>query len=199
MVSCILLAAGLSSRFSSPKALAKFGEITVIEQLQGLLVDTQLFEIIIVLGARADDIKPFLLKHKKIKVVYNKDYNLGQTSSFKVGLESVSPAGQGVMMLPVDYPFLKKETIDSIFEKFMSYPSPIFMIPTYQGKKGHPPIFHAAFKEEFQVLDNALGLNTVASHHLDKTVLLPVDDLGVISTFNTQEEFLNLKKIFGRS
>ena len=69
MISCILLSAGYSSRFGSPKALAKLNGQTIIEQLQKILVASILDEIIVVLGAFAEDIKSYLLKHKKIKLV----------------------------------------------------------------------------------------------------------------------------------
>jgi len=90
MIACILLSAGLSQRFGSPKALAQWNTGTVIEHLQNLLVKSQVDEIIVVCGAHADQIKPHILEHKQVRFVYNKDYNFGQTSSFKAGLKSVS-------------------------------------------------------------------------------------------------------------
>ena len=89
MISCILLTAGLSNRFRSPKALARLGQDTVIEHLQKTLINTQISDIVIVLGAEAETIKPFLLNHKKIRFVYNKNFNFGQTSSFKTGLTGI--------------------------------------------------------------------------------------------------------------
>src|SRR5438093_2568565 len=91
MTSCILLSAGLSTRFGSAKALAKLGDQTVIECLLKTLVESDLAEIIVVLGAHADKIKPHILNHTKVKVVYNKDYILGQTSSVKAGVEALDP------------------------------------------------------------------------------------------------------------
>ena len=197
MISCILLTAGLNSRFHSPKALARLGQDTVIEHLQKDLINTQLFEIVIVLGSEAHTIKPFLLNHKKIHFVYNKDYNLGQTSSFKIGLTRISSQSQGIMLLPIDYPFIKIKTIYFILKNFLFLSAPHFFIPTYQNKKGHPLVFNASFKEEFQNLDNALGINTIFHRHADKTIFFDVDDPGVVSTFNTQEEFADIKKQFG--
>ncbi len=51
MVTCILLSAGSSQRFGSPKALAELYDETVLEHLQKMLLATQVGEIIIVLGA----------------------------------------------------------------------------------------------------------------------------------------------------
>ena len=46
MISCILLAAGFSSRFGSPKALAELPGERVIERLQNELLKTQVEEIV---------------------------------------------------------------------------------------------------------------------------------------------------------
>ena len=192
MISCLLLSAGFSSRFGSPKALARLNGKKLIEHLQELLLATQLHEIIIVLGHGAEQIKPFLFKHKKIKVVYNKDYKFGQTSSFKCGLKEVAAPATGILLFPVDYPLIKKETIDMLISCFKEK-SPMALIPSCQDKKGHPPVFAIRLKNEFLALKNSMGINTVIHHHIDDVTLLPVDDAGVLKSFNTKEEFEQLK------
>lgn len=193
MISCILLSAGLSSRFGSPKALARTKNGTVIEHMLNTLVLVKnITEIIVVLGADAQRIKAGILNHKKVKVVYNKDYNLGQTSSFKAGLQNTSLEAKGIMLLPVDYPAIKKETFEAIIGCFFKK-NPQILIPTFNGHKGHPPLFSSKLKEEFLKLDAAAGLNTIARHHLPKdTFLLSVSDEGITRTFNTLKEWEKL-------
>ncbi len=193
MISCIILAAGFSSRFGSPKALAKLNGINVIESLQKTLLETSVKEIIVVLGAHSDQIKSSLLNHKKVRFVYNKDYNFGQTSSFKVGLKNISSGLAGIMLLPVDYPFVGQATIEDLVGSFLEN-KPTILIPTFNNKKGHPPIFHAKLKEEFLLLDDSVGINTINHLHKDETMLFPTNDQGIIATFNTLEEFEKLKK-----
>ena len=192
MISCLLLSAGFSSRFGSPKALARLNGQTLIEHLQKLLLSTQLHEIIIVLGHGAEGIKPFLFKHKKITVVYNKDYKFGQTSSFKCGLKDVAAQAAGILLLPVDYPVIKAETFDTLITLFEGK-KPVALIPSYRDKKGHPPILNAGLKNELLTLKDSAGVNTVFQHHIDDITILPVDDSGVIKSFNTKEEFEQLK------
>lgn len=191
MISCLLLSAGLSSRFGSPKALARFNGKTVIEHLQELLLSMDIHEIIIVLGHGAEQIKPFLFKHKNIKVVYNKDYKFGQTSSFKCGLKHIGARATGILLLPVDYPLIKRETLHALIT-FFDDKKPVALIPCYQDKKGHPPIFAVRLKNEFLNLEDALGINTAIHHHTDDVTVLPVDDPGVVKTFNTKQEFKRL-------
>ena len=198
MISCILLSAGLSSRFGSAKALAKISdEHTVIEALQTQLTASKISEILVVLGAHAEAVKPHIFKHMKIKVVYNKDYILGQTSSFKAGLAQISPQSSGVVILPVDFAFIKTHTFDYLIECFYKENNSSILIPTFQNRKGHPPLFRTNITEEFFGLDDNLGINEVFHRHTENTKLLPVDDPGVVSSFNTREEFENLKKQFG--
>ena len=68
------------------------------------------------------------------------------------------------------------------------------MIPTYGGKKGHPPIFHAQLKKEFLALDNAFGINTLIHQYEKDVALVEVDDPGVIKSFNTKLEFEKIKR-----
>lgn len=193
MISCILLSAGYSSRFGSPKALAKLNGETVIERLQRSILDVSILRLIVVLGNKDDDIEPFVLKHKRVKVVYNKDNNFGQTSSFKCGLNNIDPGSKGMLLFPVDHPLIKSATINLIVEEFCKGNSDI-IIPAYKGQKGHPPLFSIDLKNEFLELSNDSGLNTIANDHKDKVKILDVDDQGVVMGFNTIEEFEELKK-----
>ena len=188
MNSCVLLAAGYSSRFGSPKALAKISDKTVIEHLQYQLLTSWLDEIIIVLGAHEKLIRPLILKHKKIKVVYNKDYNLGQTSSFKAGLKGVSQASSLILLLPVDYPFVQASTIDQLIQRFKEVRCDI-LLPTFKTKRGHPPVFSSLYRDELLALANDQGVNTFFAKHPNDIDEYELNDASIRQTFNTPEEF----------
>ena len=102
----------------------------------------------------------------------------------------------GFLLLPVDYPFIKEETVNKLIDHFRDNGS-LIVIPSFEGIKGHPPLFSCNLKDEFLVLDNANGLNSVAHNHQHETTILRVSDRGVIQTFNTKAEF-ELLKISGR-
>ncbi|MFA6378334.1 MAG: nucleotidyltransferase family protein [Candidatus Omnitrophota bacterium] len=195
MVSCLLLCAGSSSRFGSPKALAKMGQETVIGRLQNVILRSSVKELVIVTGAHEKLIKPYLLNHKKIKCVHNKNYILGQTSSFQAGLDEVCPQASGLMLLPVDFPFVSTETIDLLVEKFEENPEKI-VIPVHEGSKGHPPIFPASLKNEFLSLEASEGLNIVQRRYPERIFLCTVSDAGVRASFNTKQELKELSESF---
>jgi len=195
MISCVLLSAGNNQRFGSPKALAIFNERPLIAHIQDTLIRSKVAEIIIVLGASCDEIQRHVLKHPKIKAVFNQDYSLGQTSSFKSGVKKISSLSSGIILLPVDCPFLKSETIDLLIGSFLFH-RPQILIPTYSNLKGHPPIFNTNLKTELLALENSVGVNCIAQKISTGVMLLPVNDSAVISTFNTPEEFEKIKTQF---
>lgn len=193
MISCVLLAAGSSSRYGSPKALAQIGNDPVVIHLQKELLKTNVGEVIVVLGDHEPLIKPFILKHKRVKFVYNKDYKFGQTSSFKKGLSCVSLKSKGVMLLPVDYPMLHNTIFQDLIDYFHTH-RPLILIPCFEQKKGHPPIFHISLKDDLLRIDNNFGINTINSKYNKEIVLLPINDDCIIKSFNTREEFEELRK-----
>jgi len=189
MISCILLSAGLSERFGSPKALACLSNNNIIQHVQNTLLQSACDEIIIVLGAHALEIRPSIFIHSRIRVVYNKQYYFGQTSSVQAGWREADQSSEGVLLLPVDCPFVQASSIDQMIHHFKKY-DPDILIPAYQNKKGHPPIFHRRLKSEILNLSMGQGLNSLFADHPPQTI--EINDPGIIKSFNTPEE---LKKI----
>lgn len=193
MVSCILLAAGTSSRFGSAKPLARVNSQTIIEFILSGLLKTKLLEIIVVLGHEAEAIAPYVFKDPRIKIVVNKEYASGQTSSFKTGLTALSPSARGIMLLPADMPFIKQETIDLLIDNFLKNRC-LILVPTYRGKNGHPPLFSIELRQEFKDLKNEEPLFSIQHKHEADTLKLPVEDEGIALSFNTPQEFKDLVK-----
>jgi molybdenum cofactor cytidylyltransferase len=194
MISGILLSAGLSSRFGSPKALACVDNMPAITLLLEKLTATSLSEIIVVLGADSQLIEPCLFKHKMIQVVHNKDYKLGQTSSVQTGLGSVAPDAKGFMIIPVDCPFVRAQTVQQMIERFDASRFQI-LVPTFDEHRGHPPLFDIRFKDPILKLNPAQqGLNDFMHSHSKAVRTIEINDPGITQTFNTPEEFAAIKK-----
>jgi len=185
MISCVLLSAGLSERFGSPKALACISDITAIQHVQKTLLQSCCDKIIVVLGAHAQQIQPSIFIHSRIRVVYNKDYFFGQTSSVQAGWRETDNSSEGVMFLPVDCPLVKASSIDKMI-RFFKENDPDILVPTYLHKKGHPPIFHQRLKSKVLGLSGTQGLNSLYTSHPPHTI--EVNDPGILKSFNTPQE-----------
>lgn len=187
MISCIVLAAGSSTRFGSPKPLAKISGQIVIELLLNKLLKTKISEIIVVLGSDAELIGKKIPENPLIKTAFNKDHLKGQTSSFRTGLLKVSPESRAAMLLPCDTPLFKIESVEKIIEAFIKKSKKI-IIPVFKDKKGHPSLFSKELFPEFLGLDNKDPLFTIQRRHSDEILHLPLDDEGILKSFNTPQE-----------
>lgn len=186
MVTCIVLAAGESRRFGSPKALASVDEHPGIEHITQMLAESAVDAVIVVLGADAQLIEPQVFNHKKVSIVHNKDYKLGQTSSVQAGFRAADGQTGAFMVLPVDCPWVKAETVNILIRHF-NQERPLVLIPSYGGRRGHPLLLNSVLKPAVMALPHDKGLNTLFEEN--PVSLLEVDDPGVLKTFNTPEEF----------
>ncbi len=187
MTTCIVLAAGSSSRFGSPKALAPISTKPNIIFLLTKLCATNIEELIVVLGADREKIEPLIFKHRKIRVVYNNDHYLGQISSVKAGLIASSQLARAFMILPVDCPFVRIETINRLLDHFHET-QPSILIPTFNGSKGHPPVIQKKLEENILKLTDQQNLAHILRDPKHQAKLLELPDEGIIQTFNTPQE-----------
>ena len=144
--------------------------------------------------AHAEQLRPLVKAEPRIQAAYNAHYQQGQTSSVKAGILQVSD-GSDVLLLPADFPFVLPKTVSALTE-FYQKNSPLILIPAYDGRKGHPPIFSYKLRDEILQLDNSSGLNEIIHRHQPEVQLLPVQDKGVLAAFNTPEEFVQIQKDF---
>lgn len=192
MITAIILAAGESKRFGSPKQLAKINnQDTLIEHLIKTLDDTCVDETIVVLGAHREEIQQILPKNIKISI--NEQFQKGQTSSLKCGLKKVSNDCKRFLVFPVDTPLIKSETINEIINKFILSKANIG-IPTYADQKGHPPIYDIKLKTEILELKNEQPLYLINQKFAANTLLIEVFDPGVLININTPQDLEKLKK-----
>ncbi len=194
MISSVVLAAGLSTRFGAPKALASWGATTVIDKIIDVLLVSKVDQIVLVLGAWGKDIEASLKPHPKITLVHNNDYLLGQTSSFQCGLKMLLPQSAAAFLVPVDCPCIQPQTYEELIEAFLK--SSRSIVPTYLGRKGHPPLFNKELLVHLEQLPVSLGINSVLSQMSEKIDLLEVSDARILATFNTPEELASLQKSY---
>ncbi|MEW5758980.1 MAG: nucleotidyltransferase family protein [Candidatus Omnitrophota bacterium] len=186
MTSSIILAAGASSRFGSPKQLAKLknGQ-TLIMHIISTLQRTKVDEIIVVLGAFKDQIQKILPKN--IKICINENYLKGQTSSLKTGLENISINTDYFLVQPVDIPTVSEKTINQIIDKF-KISNALIGIPVYQNKHGHPPIYNIKLKNEILSLSDNQPLYSINHRFSNQTINIEVNDPAILANITTPKD-----------
>src|SRR5215468_1304823 len=156
MISAILLAAGESRRMGEFKQLLPIGRKTFVEQCVDTLLQTPVSEVIVVTGHREMDVRN-VLGSRNIKFAHNPDYRLGMSTSIKCGVRAASKDSQAFLIFLVDQPQIGAEVIRRIIDAYKRM-APKIVVPTKDGRNGHPVILDGSLKEEILQIDVEAGL-----------------------------------------
>ncbi|MBA7674753.1 Nicotine blue oxidoreductase [subsurface metagenome] len=187
MISAILLAAGKSRRIGKPKQVLPLGSSTILEQTVDNLLRSKIDDLIVVLGYAAQEVMK-KIANRPVKIAINPAYEQGMSTSIVTGLRLVDNKAQAVMLALADQPFIYSKTIDSLIEAFFRHNKGI-IIPTYQGRRGHPVIFAIKYKEELLKLTGDIGGRQIIKRHSEDVVEMPVDSESINVDIDTLSDY----------
>lgn len=188
MISGILLAAGESRRMGSPKALLPYQGQTFLERICTAFFDAGVDELIVVLGAWEDKLRPALPRHPSLRTVVNPHYAQGQLSSLVCGLGALSPDSEAAVVNLVDHPLIRTETIAALIASFRTDPLPI-IIAAHRGKRGHPVLFSRQVYAELLAAPLDKGAKTVVRKDPARVRHVPLDDPGIVADIDTPQDY----------
>lgn len=163
-VSGIILAAGRSQRMGRPKALLPIFGTTFLEHIVRRIRTSRLVDVKIVLGHRPETILN-RLPDLKAATVINSRYLEGQLSSLQSGIRALDPETcDGLMLFLVDHPLVESTLIDELIDCFSREGHPI-VIPTFQGRRGHPVLFAKELFPELLAASPDEGAVAVVRQH----------------------------------
>ena len=178
-VAGVILAAGESRRMGHDKALLPLGERTflshLIEVLQG-----EVAPVVVVLGHHADEIAKTLTAPSETIVLRNPDYPLGQLSSLQVALRHLeNQRVAGTLVCLVDHPAASKMVVRELVKRFRKSAAPL-VIPTYNGRRGHPVLFSRCLFPELLKAPLEEGARSVVRQHGGEIEFVAVNEPGIL-------------------
>ncbi len=141
-IAIVLLAAGSSSRMGSPKQLIDFQGKKLIQIVVERLLACRCFPTVVVLGANAKNIAPYL-DYPDLNVIENPSWSTGMASSIRSGLEFVEtmfPEAGQILFALVDQPFVEAEHYYVLVEAAERHPDKV-IAAFYEGQAGAPMLF----------------------------------------------------------
>jgi molybdenum cofactor cytidylyltransferase len=187
IISAILLGAGESKRMGVDKLLLPWGRKTVLEHCVKTLLRSEVQELVVVFGIRNKRVKN-LFQGRKVKVIINPYSNRGMSTSIQRGLQAIHPGCHGVLIALGDQPHLKTRTINVLIHAFEERERGI-IVPCFQGKRGHPVIFHRRYKKELLHLKGDVGGRSIIERHPEDVRLVPVKSIGVVKDVDTWQDY----------
>lgn len=140
-LSAVILAAGLSSRMGSLKALLPLGGRTVLEQCVALFRDCGIEDVVVVTGHRATEVGA-VAGLAGARVAHNPQFTEGMYGSIQTGVRLLAEQSSGFFLLPVDILLLRCGTIGLLAQSFAMASAQI-CYPVFDGRRGHPPLIAA--------------------------------------------------------
>jgi CTP:molybdopterin cytidylyltransferase MocA len=204
--SAILLAAGVSRRMGTLKALLDWqGRSLIIHQIVALR-EAGADEVVVVLGHRADELQARIGANRdvytlgRVRCVVNDDYALGKTTSIKTGLWALGPSADpdaAIMMLNVDQP-RSAGIIEKVLGEHHNGDDKLITIPTSDGKGGHPIIVSRGLYSELIAIDEKTqGMRAVTERHREATQRVELGAPELLWDVNTPEQYQAALKAAG--
>ncbi len=191
MISAIFLAAGESKRMGAFKQLLSFEGKTFVECAVDNLLAAGADEVICVTGHRASDVRA-ALQDRAVRFIHNAGYKLGMSESIKRGVEAVSKQTEAVLMALADQPQIGDAIIRRLIERWKK-DRPLILVPTFDGRNGHPVIFDISLKDEILSIDPNEGLRRVVQTH--KSEVLRVEaSVEVLIDFDLPEDYRRVNR-----
>jgi molybdenum cofactor cytidylyltransferase len=192
MISAVLLAAGESRRMGEFKQLLALGGKSFVECCVDNLLASRVDEVIVVTGHREADVRN-ALGNRHVLFAHNPDYREGMSSSIRRGVEAIPKESRACLIALVDQPQIGVDIINRVIEAYEK-DAPMIVIPTYEGRNGHPIILDSRLRDEILAIDPAQGLRQVVHAHSTEVVRIEVSTDAVLTDFDYPEDYQRILK-----
>ena len=163
LIGIIILAAGASRRMGPPKQLLKIDGQTLIERTIALtqVIDNQ--KTVVVLGANADKIRPYIPQQEKVNVIVNEDWQQGMGTTLRKGMDFFLRQAdnfKAVVVMVCDQPYLTSEKLQQLIHQYKATKAAI-IATAYNGIKGVPALFDNSLFSKLITLNKDEGARKI--------------------------------------
>lgn len=173
----IILAAGDSRRYGTPKQLAPWHGGTLLQHAITQAMAVCHPAVTVVLGARAETIHASL-PDRGIEVVHNPDWREGMASSIRAGIAALPDRAEAALIMLCDQPMISETSLSALAQRWRQNPQSI-VASRYNGTHGVPAVFPRAFFAELLALRGDRGARQVMNAHPQRLETLPLPEAGV--------------------
>ena len=172
----ILLAAGASQRMGRAKQLLPIdGEPLIVRTINTLLALPDA-ELLVVLGAHAEQIRP-VIQDLPVQSIVNSNWSEGMGTSLASGVrffQQKPPVVEAIMVTVVDQPFLQTAFLTELLQQFKTGEHPV-AAAVYQDALGVPAIFSSDFFDFLIQSSGDKGARRWLMQHADKVRRVPFE------------------------
>lgn len=173
-VGVIILAAGASRRMGSPKQLLEIDDQTLIERAITITQALTNQETVVVLGANAEKIIPFIPTLPALDFIINENWEQGMGTTLKAGLAfllSKEMDLSAVIVMVCDQPYLSTSKLQELIDTYQKTEANI-VATTYNHLKGVPALFSKDLFSQLLDLDKDEGARKIIKRYEGKVEVI---------------------------
>jgi molybdenum cofactor cytidylyltransferase len=161
-----VLAAGASSRLGRPKQLLDLAGRPLLQHVLEAASAGRLDQIVVVLGHAAGEIAAKVHLPAHAGIVVNPDFELGQSTSLRAGLEAATDDCRAAVVLLGDQPGVRPDAIRAVAEAWRRGAGPVVQA-SYGGRITHPTLLDRSVWAAVRAASGDEGARTVLAQHPD--------------------------------
>lgn len=177
VIAGVVLAAGLSSRMGRNKLLIAIDGRPLVARVADAALAAGLDPVVVVTGHDADRVRA-ALAGRAVTFVHNRDFAAGMATSLKAGIAALPAGAQAAVMFLGDMPDIEARHVAGLLAARHSARD--ILIPTHQGRRGHPVVFGRAHFAEILALGGDVGARAVIAAHADAVRTVEMDDAAIL-------------------
>ena len=188
----IILAAGQSSRYGSPKQLLDWKGKPFVRHIAETALHSGLWPVVVVTGFHSADVES-CLKDLPVQIVFNPEFEQGQSTSIKAGIASLpSKVGSAIFLL-ADQPQIPGEVIRALMETHAKELLPIVAPLVLEERRANPVLFDRVTFPDLLQLTGDIGGRAIFSNY--KVEYIPWHDDILLLDVDKPEDYQRLVNI----
>lgn len=123
-----------------------------------------------------------------LRIIENPDAASGMGASIAAGIRALRPDLAGMFIALGDMPHVTAEDYRALTAAHERQPARI-CVPVWDGRRGHPVLFGADYRDALAGLSGDTGARAVLAHHAARVIAVPAASPGVLADLDTAEDF----------
>jgi molybdenum cofactor cytidylyltransferase len=150
-----VLAAGSASRFGEPKQLLEWEGEPLVRKAARAALEAGFKPVRVVTGYYADQVSQ-ALEGLPVEIVYNPDWQAGQSTSLKAGLSDLPAHTGSAVFLLADMPYVESALLRALWDLHAETMAPI-VAPRAEGRRGNPVLFDRSTFPDLSAVTGDMG------------------------------------------
>jgi molybdenum cofactor cytidylyltransferase len=184
----VVLAAGGSTRFGSPKQLVRVQGRPLLHRAVANAVQVAGQAVTVVLGSHAAELAP-LLRHSSASVIINREWSEGIASSIRAAVVRLPASCEGVLLTLADQAAVTADDLARLIATWRVQPEYI-VAARYEATLGVPAVFPRAQFPHLAALRGDRGARDLLRRRTDRTIGIALANASI--DIDTPEDLLRL-------